>query len=442
MSDFYFRPFKRPYMRGHVEQRYSRDEHGRLKFTSGGNVLSGPGERTGESGAPWRGFDPTKKGRHWAIPGFLAEQMPKSFEGLGTLAKLDALHAAGLVEIVPDTAWPTPVRFLREGDGDFLSDIWAYQPYTQGTVHGTEDAIDEDVAWLGPTAPERVGFETQKPIGLLERIIKLSCPEGGLILDPFCGCGTTVEAAERLGHSWIGIDIAIRAIDVIKDRLDEAFPAHRVWDEIGEPCDIESAARLAETNPYDFQWWAIRRLGAMPPKGEKKKGGDRGIDGEMKLRDVENDQIRRVIVSVKGGRNMTPDMVKSLKSTVDIEKADYGILLLMHEPSAGMRAVARDCGTVPWSSVRRGQKLQHRIIIVTAAELLSGRLDLPGVNVTPRSRSSPPPAEPRKGETLRLPGIDPTPRPRGLVKAVSRKQTREKSVRTSTAASKAARRRG
>jgi site-specific DNA-methyltransferase (adenine-specific) len=214
----------------------------------------------------------------------------------------------------------------------------------------------------------------------------------------------------------VGIDIAIRAIDVIKDRLDRAFPEGRVWEEHGEPTDIDGAAHLAETNAYDFQWWAVRRLGGQPPKGEKKKGGDGGIDGEMVLRDFNGDARRRVIVSVKGGRTLTPDMVKALKSTVDLEKADYGILVTMHEPSRGMRDVARDFGSVPWATPQDG-KLGHRIRIVTAAEILAGTVQLPGRNETPRSRSAPPPPEPRQGENLNIPFPSQASARRGPTKA-------------------------
>jgi len=220
------------------------------------------------------------------------------------------------------------------------------------------------------------------------------------VLDPFCGCGTTIEAAEKLGRKWIGIDTAIRAIDVIKDRLDDKFTP-RIWTEHGEPSDVESAERLADTNPYDFQWWAVRKLGGQPPKGEKKKGGDGGIDGEMTLRDFTTGALKRVIISVKGGRSLTPEMVKGLESTVRIEKADMGIFLTMHSPSPNMRTLAREYGKLTWGS--RDGKIEHKIRIITIPEVLAGTVQLPGINATPRSASSPPPPEPRKGETLHLP---------------------------------------
>jgi DNA modification methylase len=221
-ADYFFRVTRRPYMRGHVTRRYRKESSGRFKFTSGGNVLTGARGTNGDSGKPWRGFDPTAKNRHWAVPGFLAEQMPAAFEQLGVLDKLDALYQAGFIEIRPGAAWPVPVRHLKIDDGQPLPDIWSYQPYTEGTVHESSEGIDADVAWLGPTDPERHGYPTQKPLGLLERIIRSSCPEGGTVLDPFCGSGTTLIAAHQLQRRWVGIDAAKAAIALTKRRLLDA----------------------------------------------------------------------------------------------------------------------------------------------------------------------------------------------------------------------------
>jgi site-specific DNA-methyltransferase (adenine-specific) len=206
-NEYYFQIARRPYMKGHVEHRYKKEADGSYKFTSGGNILTGAGATSGESGAKWRGFDPSAKKRHWAIPGFLTEQMPVEFQKLGVLDKLETLYKAGLIDIKEGSAWPTPVRYLLDRNGQPLQDIWSYQPYTEGTVFGTKEGIDHDVAWLGPTDPERLGYQTQKPIGILARIIDSSCPKDGVVLDPFCGCGTTIAAAIELKRRWIGIDI-------------------------------------------------------------------------------------------------------------------------------------------------------------------------------------------------------------------------------------------
>lgn len=154
-NDYPFSIVLRPYMRGHVESRYTKDEEGRLKFTSGGNVLTGAGATKGESGQPWRGFDPSAKNRHWAVPGFLTEARSDDFKKLGVLDRLETLYKEGLIEIKEGTEWPTPVRYLDpQHAGQPLQDIWAFQPYTEGTVWGTGEGIDADVKWLGPTDPD------------------------------------------------------------------------------------------------------------------------------------------------------------------------------------------------------------------------------------------------------------------------------------------------
>jgi hypothetical protein len=195
-------------------------------------------------------------------------------------------------------------------------------------------------------------------------------------------------------------------VDVIKERLDAKYQP-RVWTEHGEPTNLEEASRLAK-DPYEFQWWAVRMVGGQPPKGERKKGADGGVDGEISVRHAATNTVRRVIVSVKGGETLTPEPVKSLDTTVRHEKADYGILVTMYEPSSGMRDTASDCGRVPWASRDEG-KMAQRIRIVTVAEILAGTFQLPGKNETPRTQSSPPPPEARAGETLNLPFAHRTP---------------------------------
>lgn len=143
-ANYYFAPVVRPYTRAHVQQRYVEDSHGRLKFVTGGNILTGPGATRGDSGQPWRGFDPTVKKRHWAIPGYLAEQMPDEFSRLTVTEKLEALFQAGHIEIKPGAAWPHPVKYLKPGeDGIYAPDIWAYQPGTEGVLFGTNEGIGE-----------------------------------------------------------------------------------------------------------------------------------------------------------------------------------------------------------------------------------------------------------------------------------------------------------
>lgn len=321
----------------------------------------------------------------------------------------------------------TLLYYLRDGRKAFtFNKDLAYKPHEQGYKRrggggnpkgvAIDDVWDEVALyspWIKSFSTEKLGYMTQKPLALLERIVSVSSNEGDLVLDPFCGCGTTIEAAEKLGRTWIGIDVAIRAIEIIKDRLDQKFPA-RVWTEHGEPADIDQAAHLAETNAYDFQWWAVRLLGGRPPRGEKKKGGDGGVDGELILGDRKGTP-RRGIVSVKSGRTLTPDFVRALSETVRQEKADFGVLVTMVPPTQGMRDVARDCGAAPWAMEETG-KLAHRIRIVTVPEIMAGQVQWPGRLERPRTPSAPPPPEAREGETLSLPFS-----PRGTTRAKPRR---------------------
>ena len=138
-----------------------------------------------------------------------------------------------------------------------------------------------------------LGYGTQKPEALLERILKASSSEGDLVLDPFCGCGTTVQVAQRLNRRWIGIDITHLAIGLIKKRLSDAFGPEikSTYDVIGEPTDLAGAGQLAAEDKYQFQWWALGQVGARP--AEQKKGADRGIDGRLYFHDDESGQSSR-----------------------------------------------------------------------------------------------------------------------------------------------------
>jgi len=372
---YFFNIVRSPYMKGHVERRYTKDEGtGKLQFTSGGNVLTGAGATGGESGKPWRGFDPSAKNRHWAIPGFLTEQMPESFKELGVLAKLNALYEVGLIEITESVVWPVPVRYLRVGDGNPLGDIWAYQPYTEGTVYGTDEGIDADVQWLGPTSPERLGYATQKPGGLLDRVIRSSCPVNGVVLDPFCGCGTTIDTAQKLNRPWIGIDITQAGIVVIKKRLQDTFGEEVAFNVIGEPVSVPDAERLAESAPDQFQWWALGLVGARPV--DQKKGADKGIDGRLYFHDEPGGKTKQVILSVKAGHTSVPH-VRDLRGVIEREKAEIGVLITMQEPTGPMRTEVAGGGFYHSPSWNRDYP---RLQILTVAELLAGKkIEMPPI---------------------------------------------------------------
>lgn len=363
----YFQPQKTPYTIEHVKTRYKQQPDGQWKFTSGGNVLTGAGSGTGESSQPWRGVDPAAKNRHWAIPGFITEQMPEEFKKMGVLERLEAAYQAGLIEIIPGQAWPQPVRYLKDGDGIALSDIWAYQPGTKGVLAGTDKAIDEDVAYLGPTSPERLGYPTQKPIGLLSRIISTSCPPDGVVLDPFCGCGTAVDAAQKLGRNWIGIDVTYLAVDLIDKRLQSTYGESIVdtYEIVGIPRDIGGAQALFARNPFDFERWAVSLIHGQP---NEKQVGDRGIDGVIRFHTGR--ETERTLISVKGGKQLNPAFVRELIGAVESQKAAMGVLITMEPPTKGMLDAARRSGI--YTMPANGQQFP-KVQILTVPDLLMGK---------------------------------------------------------------------
>jgi site-specific DNA-methyltransferase (adenine-specific) len=363
-DDYNFNIVRRPYTKGHVESRYSKDDEGRLRFSSGGNVMTGADIRTGESGLQWRGFDPTAKRRHWAIPGFYETLMSPEYKDFAVPEKLEALFQAGHIEIKERSAWPIMVRFLDERDGVPIQDIWAYQPYTQGMLWGTQQGIDEDVAWLGPTDPDRLGYATQKPTGLLERIIASSSNEGDLVLDPFCGCGTTIHAAQKLKRNWIGIDITHLAISLIEKRLNDAFPGIE-YTVHGTPKDLEGAHALFTQGPYQFQWWAVSLINAVP-YGGKKRGADSGIDGFVYFK-PDGKTTEKAIVSVKGGENVGVPVIRDMGHVVDREKARIGIFITLTEPTGPMKTEAVKAGFYETPHHGKVPKLQ----IFTIADLFA-----------------------------------------------------------------------
>lgn len=312
-------------------------------------------------------------------------------------------------------------RILTKSDG-ITPRLDGWKIYLDETDGGKEVAcLWDDLPRLANKTDERTGYATQKPVQLLKRIIEASSEPSDVVLDPFCGCGTTIEAAEELGRKWIGIDIAIRAVDVMKDRLDDKFTT-RIWTEHGEPTDIEQAVRLAK-NPYDFQWWAVRMLGGSPPDGVKKKGADDGRDGDLILLD-DAGVTRRGLISVKAHQG-TKDDVKTLHDNVREKRYDFGVLAILYAPTQGMVDQAAEYGAALWAREHRG-KVGHQIRIITAPEWLPpNEVKWAGKIQRPRSQSAPPPPEARAGETLHLPFAPRVPqmkkakvRPPGTAKTV------------------------
>ena len=378
-DDYVWNNPKRPYMRSHVEEFFTSDGVGGYRTNYYGNVLTGSGTRNGESGRPWMGFNPTEKGRHWAIPGRVWEEVGVSPEGLSQHEKLDLLYDLGVVTIKEDAAWPLYELAVDPTLGPATPDLWAFQPYTKKTVFGSDDGIDEDVRWLSPKDAERLKFPTQKPQALLERIITASSREGAVVLDPFCGCGTTVAAAQALGRQWIGIDVTHLAITLIRHRLKDAhgYDIEETYKVVGEPVSVPDAEALALADPFQFQCWALGLVGARPV-GEVKKGPDRGIDGRVYFHDGDGGKTKQIVISVKAGK-LHAHYVRDLRGVFEREKAALGVLLTFNAPTKAMRTEAASAGFYdsPWGG-------QHpRVQILTVGELLAGKtLDAPPARQT------------------------------------------------------------
>lgn len=245
-----------------------------------------------------------------------------------------------------------------------------------GPEHGAVvDSLWSDIEALGSQAQERLGYPTQKPLALLERIIAASSNEGDVVLDPFCGCGTAVHAAQKLGRQWLGIDVTHLAISLIEKRMKAAFPGIAFTVE-GTPKDLASAEDLAARDKYQFQWWAVSMVDAMP-FGGKKKGADGGIDGIIYFK-PDGKKTEKALVSVKGGGNVGVQMIRDLHSAMEREKAPIGVFITRALPTSVMEREAAAVGR--FHSEATG-KSYPRLQIITLAELFQGkRPDIPYVD--------------------------------------------------------------
>jgi site-specific DNA-methyltransferase (adenine-specific) len=330
------------------------DERGRYRLVT----LTGAGTRNGDSGAAWRGVNPTESGRHWAVPAAsLAAAYPeRDLRGLTTQERLDLLDEAGLVYWPPKGSVPQQKRYVDEGEGVPVQDIIT------------------DIGPISSQAQERLGYPTQKPLALLERIIEASSNPGDVVLDPFCGCGTAVHAAQKLGRQWIGIDVTHLAISLIEKRLKDAFPGI-AFEVHGTPKDLASAEDLALRDKYQFQWWAVSMVDALP-FGGKKKGADGGIDGIIYFK-PDGKRTEKALVSVKGGGNVSVNMIRDLHSAMEREKAPIGVFITAALPTRPMETEAAAVGRFEDEWGRTYPRLQ----IITLAELFQGRKpDIPFVD--------------------------------------------------------------
>ena len=287
-------------------------------------------------------------------PGGAAKGNP-SYEVMGvrkywryTQEKMSELIDQGRVVQVNPGAVPRYKRYLDEMPGVPLQDLWT------------------DIRPIGSQAAERLGYPTQKPVALLERIIQVSSSEGDTVLDPFCGCGTTIAAAQKLGRRWIGIDITQLAISLIRYRLGDSFGKDCRFEVIGEPTSAPDAAALAKEDPYQFQWWALGLVRARP--AEQKKGADQGIDGRLYFHDEgKGGKTKQIIFSVKAG-HVTVSHIRDLVGVINREKAQIGAFLSLEPPTSPMRREAASAGFYqsPWGK-------HPRIQLLTIEDLLGGK---------------------------------------------------------------------
>ncbi len=270
---------------------------------------------------------------------------------------------------------PAYKRYLDEMPGVPLQDLWG------------------DIRPIGSQAAERLGYPTQKPVALLERIIQASSNEGDVVLDPFCGCGTTIAAAQKLDRRWIGIDITQLAISLIRYRLGDSFGKDCRFEVIGEPTSLPDATALAEQDPYQFQWWTLGLVKARP--ADEKKGADRGIDGRRYFHDEgRGGKTKQIIFSVKAGK-VTVSHIRDLVGVISREKAEIGAFLSLEPPTSPMRREAASAGFYesPWGK-------HPRIQLLTIEDLLGGKsIDYPqatDVTFKKAQRVRPNPSEKQK----------------------------------------------
>jgi DNA modification methylase len=311
----------------------------------------------------YKGRDPD--GRRYMLdniagPGGAAKGNPE-YEVLGvkrywrySRERMEQLIQQGCVVQTSPGAVPRLKRYLDEMPGVPLQDVWT------------------DISPIGSQATERMGYPTQKPQALLERIIQASSNEGDVVLDPFCGCGTAVAAAQKLNRQWVGIDITYLSIDLIAGRLRKTgLTEGKDFVIKGAPADVLGADQLAARAPFQFQYWALSRIpGAMP---SDRKTGDHGVDGVLHFWDpAKASKAGKGVISVKGTIAVNPGMVRDLAGTVDHQDADFGILVTLQEPTEGMRTEARKAGVYKYNNQREIPRLQ----LVSAADLFKEFLPL------------------------------------------------------------------
>lgn len=330
-DDWKWNPTFMPYDEEYIEAFYTQaDPKTGRKYRLSDLTAAKPG---GDVSYEFHGTRPYK-GRFWA---YSRDNMEKFFQE-------DRLY-------FPKSGGPPQYkRYLDEMPGVALQDIWT------------------DIKPIHAISAERLGYPTQKPVALLERIVSMSTNSGDIVLDPFCGCGTTIDAAEKLGRKWIGIDVTQLATSLIKNRLRDTYGNKIEIITVGEPTTPNEAAVLAEQDKYQFQWWALGLVAARPV--EQKKGADHGIDGKILFRDdLKSPRPEQIILQVKGGKTGVKD-VRDLRGVLDREKAAIGILISLQPPTREMQTEAASAG---FYEHKMNKQKYPRIQLRTVKELMDGK---------------------------------------------------------------------
>ena len=323
-----------PHSDAHITSKYSNvDDVGR-RYTQ--SDMTSPAPRPNMM-YEWKGFLSPPNG--WRYSKETMQRLDDERRIWYPLTKEGALNT---------TKRPRLIRYLDEMSGTVLGNIWT------------------DISPINSQAQERLGYPTQKPLALLERIITASSNEGDVVLDSFCGCGTAIHAAEKLKRKWIGIDVTHLAISLIEKRLRDAWPSI-TFEVHGTPKDFDGARNLALRDKYQFQWWACSLVNAQPYQG-KKKGADSGIDGVIYFQD--DDKLpKKIVISVKGGENVGVSMLRDFAHVIEREKAAIGLFVTLTDPTKNM--VTEGVGTGYYTSPLTGAKFP-KLQVLTIEGLLAG----------------------------------------------------------------------
>ena len=343
-----------PYDPEYIENHYRYQDDAGRRYRIGD--LTGAGTRSGDSGKEWRGYDPTDAGRHWAVPSTVPKWsvLPDRFGAMSVQERLDSLDDVGLIHWPKKGKVPAFRRYLDQYGGVALQDVWTDIPIALGK--------------------ERMGYATQKPLALLERIIRASTNEGDVVLDPFCGCATTLEAAHKLGRQWIGIDIAIHAIKrVAAIRLGERCKLKEDVDFTiaGVPQTLEGAKDLWHRDKYHFQKWAVEEVDGFVTT---KRTADGGIDGRLYFDVPGERELKSMVLEVKGGKNVTIADLRALHSVLEREEAVMAGLIVM-EPLGdrkmqNFQKLMSEAGDL---EVARTARPYPRMQILSVPEILEGK---------------------------------------------------------------------